>query len=53
MQKIMPDIIVLPYSPQMLRIIELRKRHLLAFVVSPIGGITPQMTNVTNQNLKV
>ena len=31
----------------------LKYRHLLAVVVSSLGRITPQMTNVTNKNLKV
>ena len=53
MQKIRPNTIELPYSPQMLKILELRERHLLAVIVSSLGQITSQMTNVINQNLKV
>ena len=53
MQKIMQNIIELPYSPQMIIMLELNVRNLLAVIVSPLGQITPQMTKVTNQNLKV
>ena len=35
------------------QILELIQRHLLAVIVPPLGMITPQVTNVTNQNLKV
>lgn len=53
MQKIMQNIIELPYSPQMVKTLELKQEHLLAVIVPPLGRITSQMTNVTNQNLKV
>ena len=49
----MQNIIELPYSPQMIKMLELKQRHLLAVIVPPLGRITSQMTNVTNQNLKV
>jgi len=49
----MQNIIELPYSPQIVKMLELRKRHLLAVIVPLHGRITSQMTNVTNQNLKV
>jgi hypothetical protein len=53
MQKIMQDIIELPYSPQMVKMLKLKLRYLLAVIGPPLGWITSQMTNVTNQNLKV
>ena len=53
MQKIMQNIIELPYSPPMIKMLQLKQRHLLAVIVPPLGRITSQMTNVTNQNLKV
>ena len=52
-QKIMQNIIELPYSPQMVKMLKLKQEHLLAVIVPPLGRITSQMTNVTNQNLKV
>jgi hypothetical protein len=51
--KIMQNIIELPYSPHMIKMLEMKQRHLLAVIVPPLGRITSQMTNVTNQNLKV
>ena len=53
MQKIMQIIIELPYSPQMVKVLKLKQEHLLAVIIPPLGRITLQMTNVTNQNLKV
>mgnify|MGYP006879287680 CR=1 len=53
MQKIMQNIIELPYSPQMVKMLKLKQEHLLAVIVPTLGRITSQMTNVTNQNLKV
>jgi hypothetical protein len=53
MQKIMQNIIESPYSPQKIKMLESKQRHLLAAIVPPLGRITSQMTNVTNQNLKV
>ena len=53
MQRIMQNIIELPYSPQMVKMLKLKQEHLLAVIVPTLGRITSQMTNVTNQNLKV
>jgi len=35
------------------KMLKLIKTHLLAVIVPPLGRITSQMTNVTNQNLEV
>ena len=48
--KIMQNIIELPYSPQMITMLELNTKICLRL---SLGRITPQMLNVTNQNLKV
>jgi len=53
MQKIIQNITELPYSPQIIHLLKLKCGHLSAVNVSSLGRITPQMTNVTNQNLKV
>ena len=40
MQKIMQNIIELPYSPQMMKMLELKQRHLLAVIFPPLSRIT-------------